>query len=86
MISQPHNAPEGYDRVLRVLRQNHDANILACEAETGDGATVGMQFRMPLADIWEWSILPPVTMAPPVTGMLLPFTPEPQTPRVEPEE
>ena len=85
MISRPHNAPEGYDRVLRVLRQHHDLNLLACEAGTESGSTVRMQFRMPVPHIWEWTILPPGTTMPPGTGMLLPFTAEPQTVRVESE-
>ena len=81
MNARPYNAPDGFERVIRAGSMAADHGSMSCDAVTECGTVVRMSFRMPLPDIWEWTIVPSGAMVPPPTGMVVPSsqTPVPVT-------
>lgn len=71
MTTRPHNAPDGFERVIRAGPVTADHTSVNIEARTDRGTTVHMSLRMPLPDIWEWTIVPHGAGPPPPTGMVL---------------
>lgn len=72
MTSRPYNAPDGFERIVRVSAIQPGPGSVHCDATTDSGTPVQMSFRMPLPGIWEWTIVPAGAPAPPHTGMLVP--------------
>lgn len=77
MRTTPHDAPAGFEWITRVTDVHPEPAGVRLAAETHERWPVRMAFRMPIRGIWEWTIVPEGSGAPPATGMLLPFTADP---------